>query len=324
LTGSFSQVEPALEDAPGGRILVVEMNGAVMQLLVESRQTGTRYRTVEETHASINVTLPEPMPVSAWRDLWIGPLRDLMVFANRERSVLESLSGHRGPAEAGSHVRIFERRETRPGPETQRSFYQRDLLPAGVIDTSELLRKWFDLHARLGSAAGFLFGTLNSAAMAIENEFLNLMAFAEAYHRILHDERPLSKSEHRRFRRAMIEALPDDPSVRGLYERDLKYSNRQSQRDRIAWLVARAEEVSWPDGLADELTATACDTRNWLTHWNDRGKNVVEHRDLALFNSRLLYVIESNLLADLLHEDEKVSSCLAHGYVWDYPFGSES
>jgi hypothetical protein len=323
LTGSYSQIEPTLKKIKsqrGGRILNLDVGEADLQLVVESRETGGPYRWVEETHASLNVTVPQPIALSRWRDIWIRPLRDLMVFANRERSVVESLSGSLDPVDPRSSVRIFERQETRLGEESFQSFYQRDLLPAGIIDTADLVRAWFELHAKLGPAASFLFGTLNSAAMTTENEFLNLMAFAEAYHRILHDKKPLSKSQHRCFRTRMVAALPEDPFVRDLYERDLRYSNRQSQRDRIAWLVCRAEEVSWPNGLAEELTSTACDTRNWLTHWNQRGKHVVEHGDLALFNRRLLYVIESNLLEDLLPDDDAVSKCLAHGYVWDYPF----
>lgn len=324
LTGGWSQIEPTLRKGKANRdvqILSLELRGGQLQLVVEPRESGGRYRWVEETHAGLNVTVPEALSLRQWQTEWIDPLRHLMIFANREQSLIESLSGYPDPSDAFSLIRLFERHETSVLQATTHSFYQRDLLPAGITgDTGELIRLWLDFHSKLGAAAGFLFGTLNSVGMTIENEFLNLMAFAEAYHRTLHDEKPLSKSQHGRYRKAMLGALPESPFIKELYERDLRYSNRQSQRERLSWLVRRAALEGWPDGFEDELVATGIETRNWLTHWSDKGDKVVEGSDLARFNRRLLWVIESNMLEDMGLEVGLVEKCLALGYVWDFPF----
>jgi ApeA N-terminal domain 1 len=324
LTGGFSQIEPTLKkgkENPNVRILNIDIGDADLQLVVEPRESGGRYRWVEETHASLNVTVPEPIPLSQWRTQWIDPLRHLMIFANREQSLIESLSGYPDPVDAFSLIRVFEQHETSVRQTSARSFYQRDLLPAGITgDTVELIRQWLDFHGRLGPAAGFLFGTLNSIGMTLENEFLNLMAFAEAYHRTLHDEQPLSRQQHASYRKAMLGALPDDPFIKCIYERDLAFSNRQSQRERMAWLVGRAALEGWPEGFEEEFVATAIETRNWLTHWGSKGKRVVEDGELARFNHRLLWVIHSNMLEDIGLEIEHVEKCLALGYVWDFPF----
>ncbi len=324
LTGGYSQIEPTLKEGkenPDVRLLNVEIGDAGLQFIVEPCESGGRYRWVEETHAGLSITVPEPIPLSRWRTEWIEPLRHLMIFANREQSLIESLSGYPDPVDAFSLIRVFERHETRVRQTTAHSFYQRDLLPAGIIgNTAELIRLWFDFHARLGPAAGFLFGTLNSVGMTIENEFLNLMAFAEAYHRALHDAKPLSTHQHAGYREAMLASLPDDPFVKGIYERDLMFSNRQSQRERTAWLVSRAALADWPDGVEEKLVATAIETRNWLTHWSGKGKHVVEDGELARFNRRFLWVIESNMLEDLGLEIGQIEKCLALGYVWDFPF----
>ncbi len=324
LTGGYCQIEPTLKKGKENsdvRVLNVDIGTADLQFVVEPRESGERYRWIEETHAGLSVTVPESIPLSQWRTEWIDPLRHLMIFANREQSLIESLSGYPDPVDAFSLIRVFERRETSVSQTTARSYYQRDLLPAGITgDTAKLIRLWFDFHVRLGPAAGFLFGTLNSVGMTVENEFLNLMAFAEACHRTLHDEKPLSKRQHSSCREAMLGALPDDPFIRDIYERDLTFSNRQSQRERMAWLVGRAALEDWPEDLGKEFVATAIETRNWLTHWGSKGKRVVEDGELARFNRRLLWVIESNMLEDIGLEIEQVEKCLALGYVWDFPF----
>jgi hypothetical protein len=303
LTGGYCQIEPTLKEGKEDssvRFLSVDIGDAYLEFLVEPRESGGRYRWVEETRAGLSVTVPEPIPLLQWQTEWIDPLRHLMLFANREQSLVESLSGLQDPAEASSTIRIFERHETSIGQTTVRSFYQRDLLPAGIIgDTAELTRLWFAFHAKLGPAAGFLFGTLNSAGMTIENKFLNLMAFAEAYHRTLHDEKPLSKSRHASYRAAMLGVLPDDPFIRGIYDRDLALSNRQSQRERMTWLVGRAALEDWSSDFEGHLVAAAIDTRNWLTHWGKESAHVVGGAELALLNPRLLWVIESNMLEDI-------------------------
>ncbi|HEV7481499.1 MAG TPA: HEPN domain-containing protein [Solirubrobacterales bacterium] len=323
LSGGWSRIEPNLNvgvSDPTVRILNFKNGDADLQFVSEVQKSGGRYRSVEQRHASVSITVSERLSLSQWRDRWITPLRDLMIFANRERSVLTNLSGYTEADTLHGAVRIFERQETAINTEDNFSFYQRDLLPAGIMDTATLINAWVDLHSRLGASTAFLFGTLNASQLPLENRFLNLMAFAEGYHRVMHDEQPLSSEAHAAYREAMLSALPDDPQIRSLYDRDFAHSNRQSQRERMDWLVSRAETTDWASGLGDQIVASAVATRNWLTHWGGKGKKVLENEHLALLNRRLLFVIESNLLSDLGLDDAAVARCLALGYVWDYPF----
>jgi hypothetical protein len=108
--------------------------------------------------------------------------------------------------------------------------------------------------------------------------------------------------------------------MRRHYRLELKYANRQSQRERMRWLVERAELETWPRSLAAKIVSRCCDTRNWLTHWGEKGRHVVGDADLAELTRQLTFVIEANLLDDLLKDDEQVCQCLALGYVWDSPF----
>lgn len=323
LSGGWSGIEPNLEAGardPTVKTLNFTLGEANLQFVSDLQKSGGRYRSVEERQAGVSITVPERLSLPQWQERWITPLRDLMIFANRERSVLTRLSGFTESDTRHGAVRIFERQETAIDAETNFSFYQRDLLPAGIIDTAALIAAWVDLHSRLGASTAFLFGTLNASQLPLENEFLNLMAFAEAYHRVLHDEPPLDPDDHSAHRASMLAALPDDEETRALYDRDLIHSNRQSQRERMRWFVLRAAIDDWPDGLGEEIVARCVATRNWFTHWGKKTNKVAENGDLDLLNRQLLFVIESNLLSDLGLDDEAVARCLALGYVWDYPF----
>ena len=323
LSGGWSRLKPTMQSRgdAANRYLNVVVGDAKLQFFIERRPSGGgRYIWTEETIAGASISLPEELPLERWHGEWIDPLRDLMTFANREICVIERLSGSAEPDTLHGTVTVYEQAEAVTRPRTHLSFYQRDLLPAGIIDTHELIQRWFALHSTIGYSTTFLFGTLNSNQLPLENRFLNLMAFAEGYHRILHNEAPLSDDEHRDARQAMLEALPKDERIRKLYRRELKYANRQSQRERIRWLVERAELENWPRDLAARIISRCCDTRNWLTHWGERGKNVVEGAELAELTRQFLFVIEANLLDDLLEDDDLVCRCLALGYVWDSPF----
>jgi hypothetical protein len=323
LSGGWSQIEPSLQSGvndPTVKILNFTIGEANLQFVSEVHKSGGRYRSVEERHAGVSITVPERLSLPQWQERWITPLRDLMIFANRERSVLTELSGFTESDTLYGAVRIFARQETAIDAVTNFSFYQRDLLPAGIIDTASLVTAWIDLHSRLGPSTVFLFGTLNASRLPVENEFLNLMAFAEGYHRVLHNEPPLQAEDHSAYRASMLAALPDDEEIERIYDRDLVHSNRQSQRERMAWFVDRAERDDWPDELGENIVSACLATRNWLTHWAKKTTKVVENGDLALLNRQLLFVIEANLLCDLGLSDEAVARCLALGYVWDYPF----
>lgn len=322
LSGGWSQLSPALQPSSASdyKYVNVSIQGVTLQFFLEKRPSGGgRYRWTEETISGVNICAPEAIPINRWHSEWIDPVRDLMTFANREVAIIERLSGSAEP-DSPESVQIFEQAEAVVRPRTNFSFYQRDLLPAGIIDTAELIQRWFDLHASIGPSSALFFGTLNSRGLPVENRFLNLMAFAEGYHRLLHNEPPLEEDEHRTARETMIAALPHDERMRRHYRLELKYANRQSQRERMRWLVERAELETWPRSLAAKIVSRCCDTRNWLTHWGEKGRHVVGDADLAELTRQLTFVIEANLLDDLLKDDEQVCQCLALGYVWDSPF----
>jgi hypothetical protein len=301
--------------------LEATVDGAKLRFSLSVGGKTERFRDVRQTSASVFIEAPEALTLSEWRRQWLQPLQDLLTFGNREQTITQSLTllvpREGGPA---ASAEVFEPAETSARPETVFSFYQRDLLPASVAtDFDAFVRSWFALHRRLRGASRFFFGTLNDYDLPVENRLLNLLAFAETYHRELHDEPPFTIEEHEHNTRAMLGALPDESAI-SVYQGTLGHANRQIQRERVRWLIERAAETDWRfDELVRPLAKSLIDTRNYLTHWSRKSKWVVEADDLALLVDRFVVVLEANLLLDLGFEAAQVSECLAHGYVWDDP-----
>jgi hypothetical protein len=282
--------------------------------MVSSGQT-TRFRKTTETDAGVFIELPERLTVRQWQDRWVQPIEDLLVFATGARSEVDAFVGVVDTGQA-EHVHPAIRRAA-----SDRYWNERDveiirargalpigrpeghgmLMPASVVPSrsfSRFVRGWFELRRRLGDAGSFFFDTLNADRVYLDNVLVNLLSFAEAYHRLFFDERPLSKSQHRRLREQMLATLTAEQ--REVYAPRLAYANEQTQRARVRYLVDRAVDVVDVLGpAADGLVAQLVDTRNWLMHRSTRSRNVVEGPGLVLATERLIVVLQTNVLLDL-------------------------
>lgn len=241
-------------------------------------------------------------------DRLLGPLRDLIVFATRESSFISDLvllPPKTTPPEIVEierythELRLIRARDAEPSVERRSSYYSLWLNPATVPDAAQLFASWWDLRERLGPVWTLLFGTLQRPSLPLENQLLNLTAFAEGYHRTLHDEQPLTGEEAKAAVDAMLAAV-EEKRVRAVFRSALTYANAQTQRKRMRWLAERAARVisAW-DLDVSEFCKELADTRNWLTHWGNRGKHTQEGPGLVRLIARLDLVISVNVLLDL-------------------------
>lgn len=188
-------------------------------------------------------------------------------------------------------------------------------LAAWSHEPEKLFRKWLAVHHAMGQAAYLVFATLNSTPAFIENRFLNLTTFAEAYHRIRHDMPSVAPKEHAEAVEVMLAAL-SERKLRNHYGPRLRYAGEQGFRSRMKALFRRAEEVvgevkGWrTGGLPDRLI----ETRNSLTHGAGVDGNVLEGADLLWSIKRLLVVLQVNLLLDLEMPGDAVAMCIAQKY----------
>jgi hypothetical protein len=244
-------------------------------------------------------------------DRAVAPLRDLITFSTRAPSVVSSLQllGAKDPPDAHwQHHRRFK--IVRP-PEIAPEFLPKSdryallLNPATLGVGADVIARWYELRETLGAVWSLFFSTLSDPWMSPESQLLNLTSFAEGYHRVLHDKPPFADEEATAAIEAMLASLPDKRH-RDHYRSRLQHTNSQSQRARIRWLTRRALDVApvW-ELNPPVLCSQAVDTRNWLTHWGDRGDHVQEGDDLVRLCRRLYVILAINILLDLgLDEDD--------------------
>ena len=142
-----------------------------------------------------------------------------------------------------------------------------------------------------------------------------MVSFAEGYHRAIHgDCPPLSEDEHNSTVGLTRGAVSAD--LWTVYRAPLEYANSRSQRKRLGDLIDRAFEVvpDWqlgPKLFRDEVI----DTRNWLIHWGEKGRNTVEGPVArALLVHRLVVVMYANLTLDLGFDAHAVAQVIAKGW----------
>ncbi len=116
----------------------------------------------------------------------------------------------------------------------------------------------------------------------------------------------------------MLDALEEE-KLRDHYRRRLEHADEQGFRSRMKHLFRRAEEAvegikAWRTaGLPDDLI----DTRNNLTHRAGAGEKTLDGEDLFWGTSRLLLVLQVNLMLDLQMSPEAVAACVAQRYMTD-------
>lgn len=143
---------------------------------------------------------------------------------------------------------------------------------------------------------------------------MNLLAFAEGYHRTFFDAPPFAAPVHEELVARMLATL-EDGQQRDHYRARLSYANAQSQRQRIGELIDRAAEVIRElRPHAKRLRNELVDTRNQYTHFGDPGPNVVAPKDLHPCVERFQLVLEVNLLRDLGVDHALIPKLVGHAY----------
>jgi len=305
-------------EAPSGLYdaLQVELcDGMTLRIEAGEVNNISRGRLKPRQYANAVFELDQPRPFAELDSQYIEPLRDLVALMTRRQSYVTRMSVRQSLEGTSSWkvVRVPQPRPDARGTPTVRAL---------AVDLSQLddpavaLRRWFDLRKRVGPVWISFFAALYGSAV-LEDQFLSLAAFAEGYHRALHDQPPLSAAEDRRAQKAMLGALPD-PTVRKLYRERLSHANAQTQRDRLTVLATRAAECLGWNRDVDSMASQVIDTRNWMVHWGRRGKATVEDPDGIAWLVRCLeLVIHTNLLLDLCLDDETVRAGVGSGWRFE-------
>ncbi len=281
--------------------LIVEMPWGSLQLVAAGMQTNwSRDETRIAVNAHAQMQFAEALSLPAV-DALIEPLRDLVIFARSRPSYVTALTlldGKRSTQTRPCEYKVIRRPENDPR-DARASGPPLLLNLATIPDVHDTIQRWFELRERLGPVWRLFFTTPVDPWLTPESQLLNLTAFAEGYHRTLHDEPPLSDKDAEASVQAMLAAL-DDEDHRNVFRGALTHANSQSQRARIRSLAKQAITVltDWQLDVT-RFTTELTDTRNWLTHWGDRGRHVCEGEELSRLIGQLYYVLAANVLLDV-------------------------
>jgi hypothetical protein len=312
----------------------VEVSGGSLRFVHTRYETQARFTRTTHEDVEVEITSDGGMTLDEFEERWVAPLQSFVIFAGREPTLLESLVViHRDPARVHPAIRrgnpAIDWDEVRinllmprPGLNADAKFdYRRPLVPLAALgdDAVSFIQSWWEQYARLGPATELLMSAWGSR-MFLENRLLNEMSFAESYHRILHDDPPISDEEHGQHVEAMLEAVME-PTHRRHYKQRLLHAAEQGQRQRLKWLIRRAKQMLPElDGLRGGLADALVNTRNALTHLDPSGAPRL--RDEALYRAiELLEVtLQANMLLDLGLSRKRAGGLLRTSYINQTPF----
>jgi hypothetical protein len=299
-----------------------------LEMLDRRRQSWWLDETVR--YAGGLVSFDQPTDLAALESDWLERLTDMLAFMTGRTSVVTRLEvgilrphdssmlpTRRGlrPATQGVAV-LRRRREPGPPPDLDGTLP----LPAAAAKSQrhQLLPRWFAQHREIGHVGKLLFGTLQTRDQWPENELLNLVSFAEAYHERFYDYPVFDQELNRRLMSSALERVPEE--VRQAWRDKLTWATRLTQRARLVELVSIAvwivpQLALYEDDLVPQLTQT----RNFLTHRGRRQAHVVQGRDLALAIERVLVVMRSNVLWRMGVDDLCIQQAALRG---DYQVGA--
>jgi len=306
------------EHGQGERLQFELDDRAKLELAVFEERSVSRVREHKEAFAAAHLLLQKPMALAEMERSYLEPLCDLVAFATRRACYVQSL---RLPASRKSIKALHVVRTPYPKPDarSERDVYSLTLNLADLPEPQETLQAWFALHQRVGPVWQLLFSTLQRTDGLLENRFMNLVAFAEGYHRALHDQPPLPPEQAKAATKAALKSITDR-KTRRVYREALAHANSQSQAQRVSELTGRCLAVldAWElDGAA--FTREVKDTRNWLNHWGKRGKDTRDDgAGLSLLVARLEVILYANLMLDLGMRNHEVAKAIGSGWRLDW------
>lgn len=314
---------------PTGRISGRVENARIMAVLGEHKNIEGQFREVTERTANFQIDLDSPLGLGQWERRWIDPLQDLLILCTGRESPIASMTAHfrvevpaflrpavRDRRTMPATVAIYQSSMRASAPDGR---YERMLLPRNALacDGARFLREWFRLYRRIERAAPFFFATLDERSQWLDNQLLNLTAFAEAYHQRIHDRPRFDPELNDRLIKELLERI-DDSEAREAWREKTAYADKMTQRKRLTELVGWAAWVVPALDQFPKLVSQLIDTRNHLTHFGPRTRWVVDDHELVRAVQRLVVVLQANLLLDVGGSHEAVALAIARGY-WRSP-----
>ncbi|MEZ5589667.1 MAG: hypothetical protein R3F53_02780 [Gammaproteobacteria bacterium] len=278
----------------------------------------------------ISTELPKSI-VEWWCDV-VKPMRDLLSLAiDRPIDVSQFIAFDDREIENPRKCRVyFKGRKTEA---THKELNVNDMLFAktdidGGIKT--LVDNWFRITQELPMVCNLYSSVTSIREQYLEEEFINLAQAAELYHRSKFDNGILPKKEWKDKVKRIIDAVPE--SERKWLSEKLMWSNQLTLQSRLEELLEKlGPATSLLIADKKDFATRVRRTRNYLTHWDERGeKNAARDLELYFVSTTLKYILAACLLSELGFSKDKISDLFKrnhriHNFRWnsDNPISSK-
>ena len=255
-------------------------------------------------HAFAQIKLKEPRTVTYFSSIAFK-LCNFLSLATNQAVGLQSMTGYLyqdtpGGPNKRSPIRIYG--QFAPWPERKPKFRPQDVLfryPDVANNLGVMLTNWFESHEIFEPAFNLYFASKMHHSQFLNTKVLWLTQALETLHRRSSSEKRLLEGEFASLCDSLMENCPQN---RRLWLSDaLRYANEISLRQRMKRLLDPFERWFGDRDKRKAFVSTACDTRNYYTHYDEtntenRAKEANELFELygkleALFQLHLLKLI---------------------------------
>ena len=157
-----------------------------------------------------------------------------------------------------------------PWPEKTPTIRWHDALfryPHVASELDNMMRTWFENYELLEPAFNLYFASRTQPSQFLDTKILWLSQALETLHRRRSDETEMSEEEFASLRESVMKSCP--PSRRQWLSHRLLYANELSFRHRIQRLLEPLERWFGDRAERGAFVNTVCDTRNYLTHYDE-------------------------------------------------------
>jgi hypothetical protein len=180
---------------------------------------------------------------------------------------------------------------------------------------NDLIKKWFDRAEVLEPVFNLYFGTLYNSDMYLEQKFSSLIQAIESYHRRTKINTDIEPDEHKKRISSIINSV--DIQYKEWLKGRLSYSNEPTLRKRLNDMFNECSNLlnlTSPDKIKSFI-GKICDTRNYLTHYdNSLVDRAAKGRELLRICDLLKILIEFNLLLEIGFNNETANELLSEKY----------
>ena len=267
---------------------------------------------VQQTVSAL-VKLKEPRPIDYFSSLAFKLCNFLTLALDRAVSI-QSMTGYldqETAEEQNRRIPVKVYGQFPPWPEKKLTIRWHDVLfrfPHVASQLDNMMGKWFENYEIFEPAFKLYFASRTQPSQFLETRILWLTQALETLHRRSSDETEMSEDEFDSLRESVMQNCP--PNRRQCLRDRLRYDNELSFRHRITRLLEPLERWFGDEGKCRAFVNIVCDTRNYLTHYDEAttGKRATGLDELFELCGRLEALFQLHLLNLIGFDDSAIDS----------------